>query len=203
MCRRCHSPANECRPAFSYLHYVAQAESNRATAGDIGSRVEGCCGRNIAWAGAIVIHLPRFGLGCAPLGNLFSEVSDGDALETVDAAWDAGIRLFDTAPLYGNGLSELRLGEALAKHPRAEYVLASKVGKLLRPVEGVAPDSVYAGTTWLMPVPDFSRDGVLRSIEESLIRLGADRLDIVHVHDPDDHEHEALDGAFGGIDRPT
>ena len=147
------------------------------------------------------MNLGRLGLGCAPLGNLFTEVSDEDSVETIDAAWRAGIRFFDTAPLYGNGCSERRLGEALAKYQRTDFVLASKVGKLLRPIHGEAPATVYAGETSLMPVPDFSHDGVLRSIEESLVRLGLDRLDIVHVHDPDDHENEALEGAFPALVR--
>lgn len=139
------------------------------------------------------------GLGCAPLGNLFAEVSDEDARATVDAAWDAGIRFFDTAPLYGSGLSETRTGAALAHRPRSEYVLASKVGHLLREIEGRGPDSLFPGAPSLAPVFDFTRDGVLRSIEESLDRLDIDRLDIVHVHDPDDHEPQALTEAFPAL----
>ena len=137
------------------------------------------------------------GLGCAPLGNLFSAISDDDAAATVDAAWDAGVRLFDTAPLYGNGLSERRLGAALATRPRDEFVLSTKVGRLLRePPPGIALDTIFADAPNLDPVFAYSRDAVLRSIDESLNRLGLDRIDIVHVHDPDDHEDEALAGAF-------
>ncbi len=142
------------------------------------------------------VQVTRLGLGCAPIGNLFSAVTDVDAQATVDAAWAAGVRFFDTAPLYGNGLSEQRLGRALAQHNRDSYTLASKVGRLLRPPTGNLPSTVFVGAPHLVPTPAFSRDDVLRSIEESLTRLSVDRLDIVHVHDPDDHESEALSGAF-------
>ena len=85
----------------------------------------------------------RLGLGAAPLGNLFSSLSDATAEATVGAAWDAGIRFFDTAPLYGHGLSERRLGRALRSRPRDEYVIASKVGRLLRPSVGESLPSVF------------------------------------------------------------
>lgn len=138
----------------------------------------------------------RLGLGAAALGNLFATVSDDEATATVDAAWELGVRTFDTAPQYGHGLSEVRLGRALAARPRHEYVLSSKVGRLLRHTEGARPASAFRDVPDVDPVFDFSRDGILRSLDESLARLGVDRLDIVHVHDPDDHEREALDHAF-------
>jgi D-threo-aldose 1-dehydrogenase len=138
------------------------------------------------------------GLGCAPLGNLFTAISDDAAGATVDAAWDGGVRLFDTAPLYGHGLSETRLGAALRSRPRDQYVLSTKVGRLLR-VVSPRPATIFDGVGPLDPVFDFSRDGVLRSIDESLQRLGVDRLDIVHVHDPDEHEAQALDAAFPAL----
>lgn len=140
--------------------------------------------------------LSRLGLGTAPLGNLFTAVDDDTARATVDAAWDAGIRFFDTAPLYGHGLAEVRLGRALAARPRDEYVLATKVGRVLAAPDGARPDTIFRDVPEVDPVFDFGRDGVLRSIEHSLERLGVDRLDIVHVHDPDDHETEALATAF-------
>ena len=143
--------------------------------------------------------MTRVGLGCAPIGNLFSAVSDVDAAATVDAAWQAGVRFFDTAPLYGHGLSELRLGRALAHHDRDSYTLATKVGRLLCPQDGEVPPTIFVGAPAVVPVPAFSRDDVLRSIEESLGRLSVDRLDIVHVHDPDDHEGDAMDGAFPAL----
>ena len=152
-----------------------------------GARSLGRCG----------ISVTALGLGCAPLGNLFDAVSDVNAQATVDAAWDAGIRLFDTAPLYGNGLSERRLGAALAQRPRNEFVLSTKVGRLLRePPPGTSLDTIFADAPQRDPVFAYSRDDVLRSIDESLTRLGLDRIDIVYVHDPDNHEEEALTGAF-------
>ncbi len=144
--------------------------------------------------------MTRLGLGCAPLGNLFQAVADDDAAATVDAAWDAGWRLFDTAPLYGHGLSERRLGAALAGRQRDEYVLSTKVGRLLRPpAAGSTVETIFVDAPDLDPVFAYSRDAVLRSIDESLERLGVDRIDVVHVHDPDDHEQAALDGAFPAL----
>jgi D-threo-aldose 1-dehydrogenase len=140
----------------------------------------------------------RIGLGCAPLGNLYRAVDDDVATATVDAAWERGIRLFDTAPLYGHGLSEQRLGAALAARPRDEYVLATKVGRLLVP--GAAPDdSIFTATPPLVPVYDFSADGVRRSIDASLERLGLDRIDLLHVHDPEDHLDQAETEAFPAL----
>lgn len=136
------------------------------------------------------------GLGCAPIGNLFAEVSEDGAFATVDAAWDAGIRYFDTAPLYGHGLSERRLGAALRARPRDQLALSTKVGRILRPADTSAPATIFAGVDDLMPVFDFSHDGVLRSLEESLVRLGTDHVDVLLVHDPGDHEDAALVGAF-------
>jgi len=133
----------------------------------------------------------RVGLGTAPLGNLFTEVTDDDALATVEAAWDAGIRMFDTAPLYGHGLAERRLGAALASRPRAEYVLSTKVGRLLIPgtPDGADGFRVSHGEVWRF---DFSADGVRRSLEESLERLGLDRIDIALIHDPDQDLDQAM-----------
>jgi D-threo-aldose 1-dehydrogenase len=144
------------------------------------------------------VEVTRVGLGTAPLGNLFEPLDDERATATVAAAWDAGIRFFDTAPLYGHGLAETRLGAALRDHPRDAYVVSSKVGRLLRPDADFDP-GIFRVPRALAPRFDFSRDGVLRSVEESLGRLGLDRLDIVLVHDPDDHEREALDGAFPAL----
>lgn len=143
------------------------------------------------------IELPKLGFGGAPLGNLFESISDDIARDTVYAAWDAGIRLFDTAPLYGSGLSEHRLGDALRDWPRDDYVLSTKVGRLLQP--GAEPDSVFRDTPALRPVFDFSADGVRRSLESSLERLGVDRIDIVHVHDPDDHLDQAITEALPAL----
>jgi D-threo-aldose 1-dehydrogenase len=145
--------------------------------------------------------LGRMGLGCASLGNLYRATSDEQAQATVDAAWARGVRLFDTAPLYGHGLSEARTGASLRGRPRDEYVLATKVGRLL---VADAPGTPAARTIFedippVHPEPDYSRDGVLRSVEASLTRLGLDRIDIVHVHDPDDHIEDALTGAYPAL----
>jgi len=127
---------------------------------------------------------------------LFTEVSDEDVQATVDTAWEGGVRFFDTAPLYGHGLSEIRLGKALAKYPREQYVLASKVGRLLRePVNKISP-TIFKNVPDLEPIFDYGSKAVLTSIDESLDRLNVDYLDIVHVHDPDDHEDWAITEAF-------
>ena len=142
-------------------------------------------------------------LGGAPLGNLFEPVSEADAQATVDAAWARGVRCFDTAPLYGHGLSEARLGRALSARPRDEYVLSTKVGRLLVPVADLdARDpTIFADVPPVEPVFDFSRDGVLRSVDASLERLGVDRIDLLHVHDPDDHLDDAENSAFPALVR--
>lgn len=145
------------------------------------------------------VEVTGLGLGCAPIGNLYSVVSDEDAAATVSAAYEAGIRYFDTAPLYGHGLSERRLGAVLRRFPRDDYVISTKVGRLVRD-DSASPgrrgvfEGVRGEVEW-----DFSADGVRRSIDESLERLGMDRVDIAFVHDPDDHEPEALAGAFPAL----
>jgi D-threo-aldose 1-dehydrogenase len=140
----------------------------------------------------------RLGLGCAPLGNLYTEVGEADAVATVDAAWAAGIRYFDTAPLYGHGLAEIRLGRALAQRPRDQYVISTKVGRVLVSANNRDAGIFVVGPD-LAPVFDFSRDGVRRSLDESLERLGLDRVDVALVHDPDAHEGDALNHAFPAL----
>ena len=142
------------------------------------------------------LAVTRVGLGCAPLGNLFAAVSDEAAADTVNSAWECGIRLFDTAPLYGSGLSERRLGDALRGRPRNDFVVSTKVGRRLVPVADADPTSIFVDAPRMRADFDFTRDGVLRSIESSLERLQLDRIDIVHVHDPDDHVDVAIAGAF-------
>jgi D-threo-aldose 1-dehydrogenase len=136
----------------------------------------------------------RVGLGTAPLGNMYAALTEADAEATVTAAWDAGIRFFDTAPFYGHGLAEARLGRVLQRYPRTEFLLSSKVGRVLEP--GDADPGIFRVPRGLTPRFDYSRDGVLRSIDATLERTGLDRIDIALVHDPDAHEQEALDGAF-------
>ena len=142
-------------------------------------------------------------LGCAPLAGLYTEVSDDDATATVRAALDAGVRLFDTAPLYGHGLSELRLGAALRGVPRDTFEVQTKVGRVLEPDPGGAYSaaSIFPGAPPMRPVFDFSADGVRRSLAESLDRLGLDRVDSLLLHDPDDHWEQAIGEAYPAIER--
>lgn len=137
-----------------------------------------------------ILQGKQLGFGTAPLGNMFRNIPEEEALATVDAAWENGIRYFDSAPFYGAGLAELRLGEALAKRPRDEYVLSTKVGRIildeledptLRDL-GEKGGLFEYGRKNKIHV-DYSEDGTLRSIEDSLKRLQTDRLDIVYVHD--------------------
>ncbi|CAM3887670.1 aldo/keto reductase [Tsukamurella strandjordii] len=146
------------------------------------------------------LRVAPLAFGAAAIGNLYAEVDDAAAAEAVQTAADAGVRYFDTAPHYGLGLSERRLGAALGD--RADVVISTKVGRVLRPaVSGGSADSEgFAVSADVERVWDFSRDGVLRSIEASLERLGRDRIDVVYVHDPDDHFAEAMDGAFPALD---
>lgn len=129
--------------------------------------------------------MTELAFGGAPLGNLYAPLSEATADATVAAAWEHGIRSFDTAPLYGHGLSERRLGRALHERPRGEYVLSTKVGRLLAPGAGGTDGFVIPATHHV--VWDFSADGVRRSLEASLERLGLDRVDTVLIHDPDRH----------------
>ncbi len=139
------------------------------------------------------VSVPRFVLGLAPIGGLYAPLSDGEARAALGAAWDHGIRAFDTAPHYGAGLSESRLGSFISAHPRSEMVVSSKVGRLLVPTESdVEGAHGFYGTPRLSRVFDFSGAGVKRSVAESCARLGVDRLDIALVHDPDAHFGEAL-----------
>ncbi|MER7400748.1 aldo/keto reductase, partial [Streptomyces sp. NPDC000151] len=149
------------------------------------------------------VPVTALSFGAAALGNLYTAVTPDQAAATVDAAWDEGIRAFDTAPHYGLGLSERRLGAALRDRPRAEYVLSTKVGRLLRP-GGPGGDDLAHG--FAVPathrrVWDFSADGVRRSIEESLHRLRLDRIDLAYLHDPDDHAEQAFGEAYPALER--
>lgn len=158
------------------------------------------------------VLVTRLGLGLAPIGGLYAPVGDATARAVVDRAWERGIRLFDTAPLYGHGVSERRTGDALRHRPRTELVLSTKAGRLLVPGEPDERPTIWAelpdGVTARF---DFSAAAIRRSVEESLERLGMDRVDLLHLHDPDDHYlpalHEALpamvelrrSGAVGAI----
>jgi D-threo-aldose 1-dehydrogenase len=157
--------------------------------------------RERAPLGRTRLTVTRVGLGTAPLGGLFAEVSRGDALAAVDRAWREGVRFFDTAPLYGHGLAEQRLGEALRDRPRDEVTVSTKVGRLLRPDVPPEPGQPFRGVPPVNPTFDFSYDGVMRSVEESLRRLGLDRVDVLFIHDPDDHFADAMRGAYPALDR--
>ncbi|GAA2621226.1 aldo/keto reductase [Streptomyces axinellae] len=141
------------------------------------------------------------GFGGSALGNLYRRVSEEDARAAVETAWQAGVRYFDTAPHYGLGLSERRLGAVLGDLPRSEFVVSTKVGRLLEPFDGGGDDLAggFAVPATHRRVWDFSAEGVRRSLDDSLTRLGLDRVDIVYLHDPDDHWAQALDEALPAL----
>ena len=148
------------------------------------------------------IQLTELGLGAAQFGNLYSETSDEQAANAVAEAWSDGIRYFDTAPHYGLGLSERRLGAALAAYPREQFIVSSKVGRLLVPSPETADQSDSDG--FRVPadhrrVFDFSRDGVMRSLESTLERSGLDHIDIVYLHDPDEQWEAASTTGVGAL----
>ena len=142
------------------------------------------------------VKVTRLGLGGAPMGALSSDVGIDIANETLKQAYEEGVRYFDTAPLYGSGKSEVFFGEFLSTLDRDSFTLSSKVGRVLDRSYTPSGDSTNVNTTELKVGFDYSRDGVLRSIEESLVRLNLDRIDVALIHDPDDHYEEALDTAF-------
>jgi len=151
------------------------------------------------------VWVSRLGFGSAPLGGLLRETSAADAQDAVDAAWEAGLRSFDTAPQYGGGLAEQRLGAALACRPRTELTLSSKVGKLIV-LDAGAPPSIFAGASPHRIAYDYSYDGVMRSLEASFRRTGLGRFDIVLIHDVNRKYHgdrvlARLDEALAGACR--
>ncbi len=150
------------------------------------------------------LKVSRLGFGTTGLGNIMRETSASTAVAAVDAAWDASLRYFDSAPQYGQGLAEQRLGEALRNRSRSDYVLSTKVGKLLQPTaDGSVPGGLFVGARPFDIVFDYSYDGTLRSLEASLERLGVDRIDVVLIHDVNrryhgDRVHERLAEAMNG-----
>ncbi|MYA61050.1 MAG: aldo/keto reductase, partial [Dehalococcoidia bacterium] len=147
--------------------------------------------------GTTDIQVTPMGFGGAPLGGLFTPVGAENAVATVRHGYELGIRFFDTAPLYGRGKSERFYGQALSEFDRDSYILSSKVGRILDPNDNATDeDDIYVELPPYDVVFDFSRDGVLRSIEDSLERLGLDRLDIALIHDPDDHWEQAITEAY-------
>ncbi|MEU9207359.1 aldo/keto reductase [Streptomyces sp. NPDC048415] len=150
------------------------------------------------------VEVSELSFGAAGIGNLFTAVDDEQAYEAVDAAWASGIRYFDTAPHYGIGLSERRLGAALRDRPRAEYTLSTKVGRLLEPTDAGGDDLAEGG--FAVPathrrVWDFSADGVRRGLDASLERLGVDHVDVVYLHDPDDHAEQAFHEGYPALEK--
>lgn len=136
--------------------------------------------------GASALSLTEIGYGAAALGNLYAPVEDSTARAVADFAWSAGVRYFDTAPYYGFGLSERRLGDALRERPNASFVLSSKAGRLLKPLSAPPPGGLrhgFASSLPFEPVYDYSYDGIMRSYEASLQRLGLASIDILLVHD--------------------
>ncbi len=151
------------------------------------------------------LTLPGIGLGTAALGNFLSVVPDEQAVATLQRAWDAGIRYFDTAPLYGHGLSERRIAETISSEPRDSFAVSTKVGRLLRRDAPRDESQYFDGKPFYVDVPetgpvwDFSYEGVVTSLQESLQRLDLDRVDILNLHDPDNHYDEASTTAYAAL----
>ena len=140
--------------------------------------------------GTTSLNITELSFGGAALGNLYAPLSDAQAAATLQTAYDGGIRYFDTAPLYGHGLSEHRFGNTLRAFPRDDYVISTKVGRLLKPDDPALIDpGQFPGCLAFRPVFDYSYDGVMRSVEDSLQRLGIHRIDIILIHDVDVWTH--------------
>ncbi|MFD4973275.1 aldo/keto reductase [Streptomyces sp. NPDC058424] len=149
------------------------------------------------------VKVSPLGFGAAGIGNLYRHVGDEEAHEAVAAAWERGIRYFDTAPHYGLGLSERRLGAALREYDRAHYTVSTKVGRRLEPADGTGDDLAngFAVPATHRRVWDFSADGIRRSLEASMDRLGLDHLDVVYLHDPDDHAEQAFREGYPALEK--
>jgi D-threo-aldose 1-dehydrogenase len=159
--------------------------------------------------GATGVQVTRMGIGTNPLAGLMESVSEATAEAVVGAAWEAGLRFFDMAPLYGYGFAERFVGEVLRGHPRDDYALTTKVGRLLQAHGPAAREDLlmryegellYKDTAAVRPFFDYSHDGVMRSLEASRERSGIDRFDIVYIHDPELYMEEAADGAYRALD---
>ncbi|MFD5226200.1 aldo/keto reductase [Microbacterium sp. NPDC058342] len=153
------------------------------------------------------LALPELGYGAANVGNLFRALSDDEAWAVLEAAWDAGIRYFDTAPHYGLGMSEHRLGAFLQTKPRDEFVVSTKAGRLLRPNPAHQPGGLDTDNDFFVPDDlrrewDFSEAGIRASLAESQERLGLDRIDLLYLHDPERHDLDlALAEAFPALEK--
>jgi D-threo-aldose 1-dehydrogenase len=151
------------------------------------------------------VRTTELGFGAAPIGNYGRPISDAAAMATLQRTWDLGVRYYDTAPLYGTGLSERRVGSFLAELPRDGYAVSTKVGRLVRPNPSPSASPVNEYNFHVPDDPttrfDFSAAAIRRSVEESLERIGVDRLDIALIHDPDDHAEQALAEAYPELER--
>jgi D-threo-aldose 1-dehydrogenase len=142
------------------------------------------------------LEVTRLSLGTAPLGGLFASVSDKDGDELLKSALDLGINYFDTAPQYGHGVAEIRLGRAL-QNAKVPFVVETKVGRVLKRVEGVEPEKWFPDAPRdIVPIYDYSKAGIRQSFEESLERLGLPHIDIVLMHDAEDYIPDAINNAF-------
>jgi len=141
--------------------------------------------------GSSDVMVTRMGIGTAPLAGMYQEVAESEAHAVVSQAWSSGLRLFDSAPHYGAGLAEERLGKAAVRIAREDIVLSTKVGRVLRPGVEPAYHDFFKNAPPYHPVFDFTERGILESFEASCERLGVDRIDIVHLHDPDNHWDQA------------
>jgi D-threo-aldose 1-dehydrogenase len=153
--------------------------------------------------GRTTVSVTELGLGTAPLGDLFVKVEDDEAAAVIGAAWDGGVRYFDTSPWYGRGQAEHRLGRALYRRPRDEYVISSKIGRVLRrPLKPGPIKDQWLGGLQFQPVFDYGYDGVMRSFEDSLQRLGINSIELLLVHDLDAWSHRSpanVDAYFGEL----
>jgi D-threo-aldose 1-dehydrogenase len=156
------------------------------------------------------VKVTQLGFGGAPLGDFYAKLSEAEALDTIDAAHAAGVNLFDTSPFYGHGLSEHRFGHVLRRKPRDSVVLSTKVGRYFVPLQAPIDRGLWAGGLEFEPVFDYSYDGAMRSFEQSLMRLGMPRVDVLLIHDVDIWTHgsreayearlsEALAGAYKAL----
>ena len=150
--------------------------------------------------GRSAVEVTELGFGGGPLGGLFAPLDDDSAAGALAAAWDCGIRYFDTSPHYGIGHSERRMGEFLRRQPRGAFTLSTKVGRLLVPQDpaGRMDDSFHVPATHRR-VWDFSRDGIVRSVDDSLARLGVSRIDVLFLHDAEEHFEAALRDGYPAL----
>jgi D-threo-aldose 1-dehydrogenase len=150
--------------------------------------------------GARTLALSSVGFGAAPIGNMHRAITEEEAEETIEAAWEAGIRYFDTAPLYGHGLSERRIGSVLRHKPRDSFVISTKVGRVLESCgQGEQPSGIYVATPPVRARFAYDYEGVMSSFETSLERLRLDRVDILYVHDVDAMTHGSSEAAEARI----